>query len=268
VLNWRLTVVLLLAVSVLAIAQAPPAAFTYVFPIFIDGAANGMVYKSTVSLLPISTAPASMQCTVTQRQTSTAFLGLQGDDYFPITQYGGNALQTQAPVLLSGRLQWEILSSSGQAPQKSGYLTASCPQDFHTDLHISLFDSTGKKIDESSLVPAVKGTSFEFLLDMRTGVRLGLSLVNDTAVDGQPYKLIARNQLNEIVSGPQFIYLHNYSQESIFADEAIQLPPNFVGSIEVIGVSSGNNYAVGLQFTGNVFSVVTPTVRNAPISGN
>ncbi len=67
---------------------------------------------------------------------------------------------------------------------------------------------------------------------------------------------------------PRLSDLDAYSQVSIFADEAIALPPNFVGSIEVIGVPNGNNYAVGLQYTGNVFSVVAPLVRNAPISSN
>ncbi len=206
--NWRLMILLLVAVSITCEAQTTPPAgpFTYVFPIFIDGTFNGTVYKSAVSVLPVvPTLLANMSCTVTQRQTMTQLVGAQGDKYQMISQYGGIELETVSPILPAEPLQWDLLTSSGATPLKSGYVSVSCLQDFHTDLHISLYGSGGTKIDESALVPAVKGTSFEFLIDMRTGSRLGLSLINDSAVNGQPYQVIARDQLNNIVSGPQIV---------------------------------------------------------------
>jgi hypothetical protein len=46
----------------------------------------------------------------------------------------------------------------------------------------------------------------------------------------------------------------------------LRLPSDFVGSIELVGLSGGQNYAVGLQFTGSVFTTVQPIVRGTPLS--
>jgi hypothetical protein len=56
-----------------------------------------------------------------------------------------------------------------------------------------------------------------------------------------------------------------WSQVSRFVDQMVALPSNFVGSIELVGVSGGQNYAVGLQYTGTVFTTVQPLVRDTPL---
>jgi hypothetical protein len=56
-----------------------------------------------------------------------------------------------------------------------------------------------------------------------------------------------------------------FSQVSKFIDQEVTLPANFVGSIEIVGVPGSQSYAVGLQFTGSVFTTVQPLVRDTPL---
>ena len=116
---------------------------------------------------------------------------------------------------------------------------------------------------ETTVPPAVPGNSFQFIFDTRDGTRLGFALANDSDVDG-PYTVVARDQFNNLLD-VEFDTLNAHSQVSRFIDQIVVLPPGFVGSIEVIGVSGGRNYAVGLQFTGSVFATVQPVVRASPL---
>ena len=100
-------------------------------------------------------------------------------------------------------------------------------------------------------------------MDRRDGTRMGFSLINDSAVDGQ-YILVARDQFGYEVTR-QYDIIQSWSQVSRFVDQVLTLPPGFVGSIEVVGVSGGKNYAVGLQYTGTVFTTIQPLVRSTPL---
>ena len=108
-------------------------------------------------------------------------------------------------------------------------------------------------------MPAVKGRSFEFLVDRRTGARLGFSLVNDSATAGQ-FTLIVRDRFNYEIDR---IYgdIEAWSQVSRFADELLALPPNFVGTVELIGAGT-ESYAIGFEFTGAVFTTIQPVVQS------
>src|SRR5581483_12173631 len=112
--------------------------------------------------------------------------------------------------------------------------------------------------------PATQGTSFQFLLDRRDGTRLGFSFINDSATGGQ-FAIVARDQFNFEVTRVYEI-IQAWSQVSGFVDQLVTLPADFVGSIELVGVTSGEqNYAVGLQYTGTVFTTIQPLVRSTPL---
>jgi hypothetical protein len=123
--------------------------------------------------------------------------------------------------------------------------------------------SGGTKLSEATIAPAAQGNSFQFLIDRRDGSRLGFSLANDSNTGGQ-YELIARDQFNNIVD-QNFEFLDPFSQVSKFVDEMLTLPANFVGAVELVGIPGANSYAVGLQFTGTVFTTVQPLVRATPL---
>jgi hypothetical protein len=165
-------------------------------------------------------------------------------------------------------LSQNIFHTTAQEPIKSGYAELSCPNTVQTQLQFSYFDASNNKIGEATIPPATKGNSFQFLVDTRDGTRLGFSLVNDSNISGLQYKVIARDQFGQVVTFNLNGTIQAFSQVSKFIDEALTqppLPPNFVGSIEIVGVPGGSSYAVGLQFTGSVFTTVQPLVRATPL---
>jgi hypothetical protein len=206
-----------------------------------------------------------MQCTLIQRNTAATFVGVNGDVYSPSTIDAGFSPASLTPIILNQFLPFEILRTNDPSPPplKSGYVKLSCPDTVQTQLQFSLFDAKNNKLGEATIAPATQGNSFQFLFDRRDGTRLGFSLTNDSAVVGQ-FELIARDQFNNIVDF-NFDTIESLSQVSRFVDEMLTIPANFVGSIELIGVPGGQNYAVGLQFTGTVFTTIQPLVRATPL---
>src|SRR5437870_715984 len=79
---WRLSILLMLLAGSAsrAAAQSPAASNLYVFPVFADGAARGLSYRSTIKITQTN-APVSMECRLTQRNTSAPFTGIVGYFY-------------------------------------------------------------------------------------------------------------------------------------------------------------------------------------------
>ena len=265
---WRLLIVLsfLTAGASQLHAQAPPPSTVYVFPLFADGTAGGMAYRSVLKMTKTG-GPASMQCTLVQRNTSAPFTGIAygGTFYTADTLDAGFSPASQTLIILDSKVvPFEILRTNAQSPLKTGYATLTCPGTVSAQLQVSLFDAQNNKVGEATVVPATQGASFQFLVDRRDGTRLGFSLINDSAISGQQFILIARDQFNNEVDR-FYDTIESWSQVSYFVDQKLRLPANFVGSVEVVGVSGGKNYAVGLQYTGTVFTTVQPLVRSTPL---
>jgi len=257
----RLAAMLLLALPVPAMGQATSP--QYVFPLFVDGTSNGTVYRSTLKIAGLDPAATSNRCTLTQRQTDAGFAGVNGDVYTADVFDSGDNPPAITQILLDRFLPWEVLRSNAQSRLAAGYATLTCTAAVQPELQVTLRDSKGAKLGETTVPPAVPGNSFQFIFDTRDGTRLGFALANDSDVDG-PYTVVARDQFNNLLD-VEFDTLNAHSQVSRFIDQIVVLPPGFVGSIEVIGVSGGRNYAVGLQFTGSVFATVQPVVRASPL---
>jgi hypothetical protein len=239
------------------------AANDYVFPLFVDGATTGMSYRSTLKITNTSTTN-PLQCTLTQRNTSAAFTGVDGTFYSADIFDGGFSPPALTQIILDHFLPFEILRTNAQSPLKTGYAKLSCPADVQAELQFSVSDSRNSKVAEATITPATPGTSFQFLMDKRDATRLGFSYVNDSAAIGQ-FALIARDRFNFEVDRA-YDTIDSWSQVSRFVDEMLGLPTDFVGTIELVGLSGGQNYAVGFQFTGIVFTTIQPLVRNAPLS--
>ena len=257
----RYATVLLLALPIPAMGQAAP--IQYVFPLFVDGTSNGTLYRSTVKIVEADPATPSNRCTLTQRQTDAGFDGVNGDSYTADIFDSGDNPPAITQIILDRFLPWEVLRSNARSRLAAGYATLSCSAAVQPELQVTLRDSKGAKLGETTVSPATLGNSFQFILDTRDGTHLGFALANDSDVDGQ-YTVVARDQLNNLLD-IEFDTLNAHSQVSRFIDEMLALPTGFVGSIEVIGVTGGRNYAVGLQFTGPVFAAVQPVVRASPL---
>jgi hypothetical protein len=245
-----------------AAAQTPPPSNVYVFPLFVDGASGATNFRSTLRVTNTSSLK-SMQCQLVQRNTSAPFTGINGDFYTADVFDGGFSPPALTVLTLDQFLPFEILRTGAVSPLASGYAKLTCPGTVQTQLQFSYYGANNVKLGEATIPPATQGESFQFFIDKRDGTRLGYSLANDAATGGQ-YMMIARDQFNSLVD-VGFDFIDQNSQVSKFVDEILDLSPEFVGSIEIIGVPKSQSYVVGLQFTGSVFTTVQPIVRSTAL---
>jgi hypothetical protein len=263
---WRFCLVLLIlgTCALQAGAQAPPSNL-YVFPLFVDGVSGATSFKSTLRIESTTTAN-NLNCTLSQRNTGASLTGtgiypyltfLVSSGFSPLYQ---TTINDQTPPLST-----EILRTSAQGPLKTGYAELSCSTPAQTSVQYAYYDASGNKLGEATVQPATMGNSFKFLIDRRDGTRLGFSLTNDSSIEGQ-FRVIARDQFNQVVDFNINDTVEPWSQVSKFVDEELShLPANFVGTIEIVGVPNSQSYAVGLQFTGSVFTTVQPLVSDTPL---
>jgi hypothetical protein len=262
---WRLFIVLLFLIggAPRAGAQSSTTSNVYVFPLFADGTTGGTSYRSTLKMTRVS-GSTTVQCSLVQRNTSASFTGATGYFYPAYTVDAGFSPASQSLINFYPYLPWEILRTNAQSALRTGYAKLSCPATVQAQLQVSLSDAQNNKLGEATIAPAAQGVSFQFLMDRRDGTRLGFSLINDSSSGGQ-FALVARDQFNFEVTR-QYDIIEPWSQVSRFVDQMLTLPSDFVGSIEVVGVTSGEqNYAVGLQYTGTVFTTIEPLVRSTPL---
>jgi len=257
-----------LMIAVFAAAGVLPAAAqttgsnVYVFPLFVDGTSGATSFKSTLRITNTGTLT-SMQCQLVQRNTAAPFTGINGDFYTADVIDAGFSPSAITVLILNQFLPFEILRTAAVTPLASGYAKLSCPGTVQTQLQFSYFGANNAKLGEATIPPATQGNSFQFFIDRRDGTRLGYSLTNDSAIGGN-YQVIARDQFNAPVD-VAFDFINPTSQVSKFVDEILDLSPNFVGSIEIVGVPNSQSYVVGLQFTGSVFTTVQPIVRSTAL---
>jgi hypothetical protein len=260
-----LSVLLLFGICALQLsAQTTPPPSLYVFPLIVDGTSAGTSYRSTLKLNSTD-GKTGLNCTLSQRNTKASLTGLDGYPYYSFVVSGGFSPLSETTINQHLDLSSEVLHTSAQFPLTSGYAELSCPNTVQAQLQFSYYDATNTKISEATILPASVGNSFQFLVDRRDGSRLGFSLANDSAIVGQ-YEIIARDQFNEVVAFNLNDTIQAFSQVSKFIDEELpQLPANFYGSIEIVGVPGSQSYAIGLQYTGSVFTTVQPLVRATPL---
>jgi hypothetical protein len=230
----------------------------------VDGTSGGFSFRSTLSVASTD-GLTPLACIFSERNVMASLTGRDGVLYPAQVVDAGFSPLSQVRLYQDVNLTQDIWHTGAQAPLKSGYAQLSCPNTVQTQLQFSYFDSSNNKIGEATIPPATKGNSFQFLVDRRDGTRLGFSLTNDSANFGL-FKVIARDQYNQVVTFNMNDTIQAFSQVSKFIDEELKLlPANFVGSVEIVGVPGSQSYAVGLQFTGPVFTTVQPLVRDTPL---
>jgi hypothetical protein len=194
---------------------------------------------------------------LTQRNTSAPFIGVDGTLYYADVFDGGFSPPALTQITLDQFLPFEILRTNAQSPLKTGYAKLDCAGAVDAQLQLSISDKDNK-LGETTITPATAGTEFQFLIDRRDGTRFGFSLANDSATFSQ-FAVIARDQFNFEVDRA-YEMIEPRSQVSRFVDRMLTLPADFVGTIQLVELSDGPNYAVGYQFTGTVFTTLQPLV--------
>src|SRR5579885_2476537 len=92
----------------------------YVFPLIVDGKLGATSFRSKLSVNSTD-GQTPLACTVSQRNTSASFTGLDGFLYPTFVVDAGFSPLSQTLLYQHVNLSSEILTTSGQATLKSGY---------------------------------------------------------------------------------------------------------------------------------------------------
>ena len=216
---------------------------SHVFAQFVDGRfPDGTFYRST--LLVSSDNSSSTDCTAT----------LGG---LTIPGFGNGS--TQSFSVAAGRSS--IITTPGTQNLVSGYAKLICTAPVAAQVLYGSYSATGVLLGQSTVFSSPSATIAQLLADQRNGAHLGIAIAN-TATASTQFVIKAIDE-NNVEVGTGTVQLAGQAQTAKFLEELITVPSAFVGKVQISTNPStvGTVFAIGLQFTGPVFTTIPPTVR-------
>ena len=228
--------VLIALLPVLSFSQT--AGTFHVFPQVADGAnPDGSYYQSILITTAVTAESTSCKFRIMGPSTTRVLAGgefnLQGVGAFEITQTLGNLFSIA-----------------------SGYGTLTCNQPV-TAILAYLFIS-GNAVTGAAAVFSSPPVLRAQLVVNQTVSRAGVAIANDTDAAAQ-YAITLKNQNNQTVATGT-VNVAARSSVAKFADQLIQIPADFVGSIVVSSSGNATFSIIGLTYFGNIFLAQPATV--------
>lgn len=230
----------------LAMAQAPPAVITpadgrttlAIFPQFAEGRFSDGTYYRSILLMSNPSTSISAACT--------------------LSLYGASGTGVSQAFTL-GPNQWNSDQTDGQTVFLSGFATVGCNNPINTNLIYSYYAANGVKLGEATVFPSLSGSTVQLIADQREGSKLGIAIANDKAF-AQTVTLRIGDSTGAVVATPTFT-LAAHTSSARFLDELIGPGrPTVLLSQILISCSSGCA-AIGLRYTGTVFTTIPSSVR-------
>jgi hypothetical protein len=208
----------------------------HVFPQFADGvAADGSYYKST--LMVSNTSATNGSCTFR---------------LYGLTVNGSSVVSF--PSLGSRQSVIQSISSSQQL--KSGYATLQCSVKVEAQLLYSYYGAGGGKISEATVFSSPPSGAVELVVDNRSG-SLGVAVSNDT--DQSAAYAITALDGSGVAVGTTSLQVAARSNRATFLNQLIpSLPSDYHGAV-FISAGAGSVSAIGLRYTGTVFTTFPET---------
>jgi hypothetical protein len=239
----------------LAAAQA---AFSIVFPQFADGKfSDGSFFRSTL-VVQSSDSIQSQSCAFwTYGLSPQRFTNATGQVLVPDVN--------KRVAFTLGSLRSQVFQSAATNTLSVGFVGVVCSgADWNSYVLFTSYNSAGQKLGEATVFPSGIDSSApaaQLVVDQREGARLGIAIANADSRVGQ-FKLTIRSSSGTLVDSA-FISLQPYTQTAKFLDELVMLPANFVGTVSILPqrqFAGPTVYAIGLRFTGSVFTTVPVTL--------
>ena len=174
----------------------------------------------------------------------------------------GNEISSTVITLTFGRNGWTILKTA--TPQgmavSSGMAILDCSEEVSANTLFSL-EVGGSLVSEAvvqSPEEIVAGESLaQFLADHRDGARFGVAVSNPS---NQPNSVVVTVfDLNGQEIGNTTVSLPANDFRAFFVDELVTIPTGHTGQV-VLAATGGSFHAIGLRFTGLVFTTIPVTV--------
>jgi hypothetical protein len=154
---------------------------------------------------------------------------------------------------------WQAMTSLSGQSLVLGSASLDCDRVVSAQLRYTL-RVDGRVVSEATVSSSSPGTLLQFLADQREGGRVGVAVTNPYDVEGE-YVIkvidVAGSSLGSVV-----VRLAPGTSISGFIDEIVRVPTDAVDLVLVQSNTVGiQAFALGLRFTGQAFSTVSPTVR-------
>ena len=177
----------------------------------------------------------------------------------------GNDLSSTSITLTFGRNGWTILKTAPSQGMEasSGMAVLDCSEEVSANTLFSL-EVGGSLVSEAvvkSPEEIVSGESLaQFIADHRDGARFGVAVANPS---DQPISVVvAVFDSGGQQIGDTTVYLPANDFRAFFVDELLTIPTGHTG--QVVIAATGSFYAIGLRFTGLVFTTIPATVTATP----
>jgi len=216
---------------------------SHVFAQFVDGKfGDNTFYRST--LLVSSDNSISTDCTAT----------LGG-----LTVPGFGNGSTQSFTVAAGRTS--VMTTPGTQSLVSGYAKLICTAPVAAQVLYGSYSATGVLLGQATVFSSPSATIAQLLADQRNGAQLGIAIAN-TGTASTQFVIKAIDQ-NNVEVGTGTVQLAGQAQTAKFLNQLISVPSSFVGKVQISTNPStvGTVFAIGVRFTGPVFTTIPPTVR-------
>ena len=236
-MTFRMAVLCVLFLGAMSTPTAAQGTF-HVFPQFADGTfSDGSFFRSTLTIAPwLSDA----NCAITLRGLSVDF------------GTGTNSSFTTTTIPEEGLLS---VRTAGTLPLGTGYATVTCDEYAFAEVTYSFYSASGGKIAEATVFSSSPSFRRKLAVDLSDNARVAVAIANDTDLQ-RTYDLTLRNSAGETVSTGSVVVLAR-SNLARFIDEVMTIPlGQGVYRLEVRSADFSDMSAIGLRFTGSVFTTV------------
>jgi hypothetical protein len=213
---------------------------SHLFPQFVDGRfPDGSRYTSTITTVVWGS-----------NEPGTCKLDLYGMTANLEGMGQGSSYAIQIPT--SGF----VARTTGSDSFQSGYALLTCNKSVLANVLYTYYSPTGAKLGEATVFSSDQFSEAKMVVDERDGARLGVALANTT--DAQHYYDLTFTDSSGTKSGGFLIP----ARQSVarFIDDWIPLQPSAVGVLTIRSLDSSSFSAIGLRYTGSVFTTIAPNV--------
>jgi hypothetical protein len=209
----------------------------HVFPQIADGyLPDGTYFRSTLAVIPwfsdavtCNWAVYGLTLSLDSGQTGTSFsLNIAGNGYV-------------------------VHKTTGSMPLRSGYSTLSCTDWVDAMVIYTFHAGDGSKLSEATVFSSDDLLYSKMIIDQRGGEQLGLGIANDSDINSA-YRLTLRTAGGTTQTATINVAARRNVAE--FVNLWLPAAANTIGVLEIESVDRVAFYAVGLRFTGAVFTTI------------
>jgi hypothetical protein len=152
---------------------------------------------------------------------------------------------------------FSLYMTPGNQALQTGYASLQCSSNVDAQLLYTSYAPDGTKISEATVFSSPSGNWLRIIGDERGGAQLALAIANDSN-QSNSYTINAYSAGGTLL-GSYTLSLPGTSSRAFFVDDVISVPSQNWGVVDILA-NNGTGSAIGLRFTGGLFTTVPATI--------